>query len=127
MRLNIGVQARSDRRDTHSGQQIVHLDAGALSGTVWQHFVGDQSAAAGRLKPPDAVIGKLRVALLKKIHHRQHEETDRGHGQQRRLQAIEETSLHEVSTLPFCLSTQCAMLGGCFNSSGANRQSTENT
>jgi hypothetical protein len=84
MRPDAGVQAlpdSSDWRNTHARQQIVSLDARAHSGTIGQHFVGYQPAPVGRFTPPYAVIGGLRVPLLKKIHHRQHNETGRSYGQ----------------------------------------------
>ena len=102
MGLDSGAQARPDRtfgQDTHSGQQVVHLDASPLSWTVGQHLVGYQPAAVGRLTPPDSVVGWLGVALLTKVKYRKQHQAGRGYGQQYRLHTVEETSLHEGNTL----------------------------
>jgi hypothetical protein len=102
VRANTCVQARSDsshRQDIDSGEQVSRADARALSGAVRQHLVGHQTAAIGGLAPPDAVVGLLRMALLNKIQHCQQHQTGRDHGQQCRLQAVEETRLHQGNTL----------------------------
>ena len=75
------------------GEQVVRLNAGALAGAAGQNLVGRQ-AAARRLAPPDAVIRLLEMALLLEVAHRQQHQAERNHGQQRRLQSVEETAFH---------------------------------
>ena len=78
----------------------MYLDAGAAPRTARKHLVGDQAAAIARLTPPDAIVGELSLVLLKEVHDRKRHQTGRGHGQQCRLQTVEETSLHERIILP---------------------------
>ena len=53
-----------------------------------------RSRAARRLAPPDAVIRLLEMDLLLEVAHRQEHQAERNHGQQRRLQSVEETAFH---------------------------------
>ena len=89
----------ADRQDTHSRQPVARTDARPQTRTVRQHSVGHQAFAIGRLAPPDAVVRLLRVALLEKVQHRQQHQPGRDQAQQRQLQAVEDTCLHQESTL----------------------------
>ena len=101
--LDAAALCRAFRQLLDPGQQIVCLNARALTGAVGQHLVGHQPAAIGRLAPPDAVVRLLGVALLPVIHSRQQHQAGRNQGQQRQLQTVDETCLHEGNTLHRCV------------------------
>ena len=88
--LDGGFVARGATGD--SGEQVIGLNAGNLSGLPRQDAFGLQAAV--RLVPPDAVVRLLEVTFLLKIQDCQHEERGRGQGQQRCLHTVEKTCLH---------------------------------
>ena len=96
---------------TDPGQQVSYLDARALARHVGQNSLGFEAASS--LAPPYAVVGLLKLALLKKIENSQHEQTGCGQSQQRSLNAVEKASLHigGVSLIYLFVSTSVATQG----------------
>ena len=82
-----------------AGKQVMRLDSGALARTIGEHFVGMQARRRHAPRPPDAVVRLLELAFLPQVQHRQQHQSSRGHGQQRRLQTVEETCFHAGGTL----------------------------